>query len=320
MKAVMFLLLVSVSGYCLAVIPISAGDKPVKLAPKRTAQLKAAAKSFRLDLLYHGDQDKPYYRLTLSVPVVPQLAIDPFHPIVQITEDEAVKVIDQLAVEGFLEQAKEKAPGKVVDKQPCYTLSVRAGDKAEAVEYSENLGWGLPMYKRLEGIKAVLPGKAAKSMDPLLARLEGHRKEWVAEQKFQFLFSDKPVPPERDLPKEAHQARPAPDAKPGAFSKLVAGSISTVTVTYFNPKALKGNQETEEFLRRLLTTPKGSTHNHVPWAQRLDLPTVTATVKHTKGEPGIWLVWDGGQSVYCAYKDGTGRWWFGVWFQGEIPR
>jgi hypothetical protein len=111
MKAVMFLLLVSVlSGYCLAVIPILAGDKPVKLALKRTAQLKAAAKSFRLDLLYHGDQDKPYYRLTLSVPVVPQLAIDPFHPIVQITEEEAVKVIGQLAVEGFLDQAKEKAP------------------------------------------------------------------------------------------------------------------------------------------------------------------------------------------------------------------
>ncbi len=59
MKAVMILLLVSVlSGYCLAVIPISAGDKPVKLAPKRTAQLKAAAKSFRLNLLYHGDQEK----------------------------------------------------------------------------------------------------------------------------------------------------------------------------------------------------------------------------------------------------------------------
>ena len=187
MKAVMLLLLVS--RYCLAVVPISAGDKPVKLAPKRAAQLKAAAKSFRLDLLYHGDQDRPYYRLTLSVPVVPQLAIDPFHPIVQITEEEAVKVIDQLAVKGFLEQAKEKSPGKVADKQPCYTLSVRAEDKAEAVQYSENLGWGLPMYKRLEGIVAVLPGNAAKSMDLLLARLEGHRKEWVADQKFRFLFS-----------------------------------------------------------------------------------------------------------------------------------
>lgn len=317
MKAVLFLLLLSaLSGYCWAVVPISANDEPVK----RAAQLKAAAKSFRLDVVYHGDQDKPYYRLTLSVPVVSQLAIDPFCPIVQITEEEAVKVIDQLAVEGFLDQAKEKAPGQVADKGPCYTLSVRARDKAEAVQYSENLGWGLPMYRRLESVRAVLPGTAAKSMDLVLARLEGHRQEWVAEQKFRFLFSEKQVPPERDVPKEAQNARPAPNAKPGAFSDLVAGNISTVTVTYFNPKTLKGNQETEEFLRRLLTTPKGPTFNHIPWAQSLPVPTVAATVQHAKGEPGIWLVWDGGQSVYCTYKDGAGRWWFGVWFQQEIPR
>src|ERR1043165_953467 len=160
------------------------------------------------------------------------------------------------------------------------------------------------MYRRLEGIKAGLPGSAAKSMDLLLARLEGHRKEWVAEQKFQFLFSEKPVLPERDVPKEARKARSAPDAKPGAFSSLVAGSISTVTVTYFNPKALKGNQETEQFLRRLLTTPEGETYNHIPWAQSLPVPTIAAAVQHTKGEPGTWLVWDAGQSVYCAYKDG----------------
>jgi hypothetical protein len=137
------------------------------------------------------------------------------------------------------------------------------------------------------------------------------------------LFADKPAPPGRDVPKEARQA--APDrrekpAHPGAFSKLVAGGISTITVTFFDPKALKGRQDTERFLRRLLTTPKGSTYNHVPWAQSLGVPTVSATIEHTQGKPGTWLVWDGGQSVYCAYQDGAGRWWFGVWFQGEIPR
>lgn len=142
----------------------------------------------------------------------------------------------------------------------------------------------------------------------------------VKPEKIQVLFSEKPVEPERDVPKEALKARPAPDAPPGAFSKVVAGSISSVTVTYFNPKVLRGKQETEDFLRRLLTTPKGETHGQVPWAQALAVPTVAATVKHAKGEPGTWLVWDGGQSVYCAYKDGTGRWWFGVWFQDEIPR
>ena len=320
MKAVLFLLLVSaLSGYCLAVGPISAGDKPVKLAAKRAAQLTAAAKSFRLDLLYHDDQDKPFYRLTLSVPLVPQLAIDPFHLIVQITEEEAFKVIDKLTVEGFLDQANEKALGKVANKQSCYTLTVRAGHRAEMVEYSENLGWGLPMLKRLEGIKAVLPGKITKSMDLLLGRLEGHRKEWAEVQKIQFLFSEKPVQPERGVPKEGLE-RGKPDGIRGPFSKLVAGNISSVTVTYFDTKMLKERKDTEEFLRRLLTIPNGSTCAHVPWSQILDLPTITSTVVHTKGEPGIWLIWDAGQSVYFAYKDGSGRWWFGGWFQGEIPR
>ncbi len=69
-----------------------------------------------------------------------------------------------------------------------------------------------------------------------------------------------------------------------------------------------------------MTTPKGSTYTHIPWAQSLDFPTIAATVEHSEGKPGIWLVWDAGQSVYCDYKDGAGRWWFGVWFQDEIPR
>ena len=56
------------------------------------------------------------------------------------------------------------------------------------------------------------------------------------------------------------------------------------------------------------------------WAQSLDLPTVTAIVEHHQGKSGTWLIWDAGQSVYCAYKDGSGRWWFGGWFQNEIPR
>lgn len=133
------------------------------------------------------------------------------------------------------------------------------------------------------------------------------------------LFADKPVEPERDVPREAVKQRHK-DVFRGPFSELVAGNIFSVTVTYFNTKLLKEKKDTEEFLRRLLTTPKGTTFNHVPWAQSLAFPTVTATVEHTQGKTGTWLVWDGGQSVYCAYKDGEGRWWFGVWFQNEVPR
>jgi hypothetical protein len=328
MKAVLFvLILVALFGSCFAAVADPAGAKPTKKAGERAAQLKAAAKFFRLDLHYHGDQDKPYYGLTLSVPVVDQAALDPFHPIVQISEEEAVKIIDHLAGDGFLDQAQDKAPGKPAG-QPCYTLTVRTTGKGEAVVYDENLGWNAPMLKRLDGIKVILTGNAAKAMDLLLGRLAGHRKEWAllekvaSPTKIRVLFSEKPVQPERDLPKEARQAATTRNAfdHHAAFSKLVAGSISTVTVTYFDPKALKAKQDTEKFLRRLLTTPKGSTYKFPPWAQMLGVPTVAATVGHTQGKPGTWLVWDGGQSVYCAYKDGASRWWFGVWFQEEIPR
>jgi hypothetical protein len=52
----------------------------------------------------------------------------------------------------------------------------------------------------------------------------------------------------------------------------------------------------------------------------LAFPTFAATVEHTKGKAGTWLVWDAGESVYSAYKDGDRRWLFGLWFQDEIPR
>lgn len=133
------------------------------------------------------------------------------------------------------------------------------------------------------------------------------------------LFAEKMVLPERDVPKEAHDQR-SKDVFRGPFSKLVAGNISSISVTYFDTKKLKEKKDTEDFLRRLLTTPRGTTFNHIPWAQSLAVPTVAATVEHAQGKAGTWLVWDGGQSAYCAYKDGAGRWWFGVWFQNEVPR
>jgi hypothetical protein len=49
--------------------------------------------------------------------------------------------------------------------------------------YDEDLGWGAPMLHRLDGMRTSLKGKAAEAMDTLLARLAGHRKEWVEEQQ-----------------------------------------------------------------------------------------------------------------------------------------
>jgi hypothetical protein len=167
---------------CFAAMADAGETRPTKQAAERAARLKAEAKSFRLDLAYSGEQDKPYYGLTLSVPVVPRLAIDPFHPVVQISEEEAVRLIDHLTVDGFLDRARGEAPGKP-PAGPCYTLTVRADGKSGPLVYHEDFGWGAPMLKRLDGIRGSLKGKAAEAMDLLLGRLGGHRMEWTREQK-----------------------------------------------------------------------------------------------------------------------------------------
>jgi len=204
---------------------------------------------------------------------------------------------------------------------------LQAGDHTQTIEVDKRSRAYLvhipPKYDPKKPTRVVLAFHGGGSNAEMMwAFFEKHpMKTGDGEAKMvRVLFADKMVQPERDVPKEAQEQRPKPGEFRGPFSKLVAGKLSSVTVTYFNTKMLKEKKDTEEFLRRLLTTPKGSAYIHVPWAQSLALPTVTAIVEHAQGKEGTWLIWDGGQSVYCAYKDGSGRWWFGVWFQNEIPR
>ena len=139
--------------------------------------------------------------------------------------------------------------------------------------------------------------------------------------RIQVLFSDKSVQPAPDVPKEARQQeRIVPGKNVKTFSKLVEGNISSVTVTYFDQKNLKEKKDTEALLRQLLTTPKGTINDELPWAKILSVPTVGATVEHTQGKTGVWLIWKTDRQVLCAYKDGQGRWWFGMWFDLEEPR
>ena len=151
-----------------AITPIAkAGDDPAQV---RAKELKAGIKTFRLQLNYNGDEDKPFYRLTLRVGAVEQSG--PFQRLVSITEEQAGKIIDQLAGDGFLARAadKQKRPQPTM---PGYTRTVG--------NFTEDLGWGLPMLKRLDGLRKVLEGDAAKEMDLLLGRLSGFRKLWENE-------------------------------------------------------------------------------------------------------------------------------------------
>jgi hypothetical protein len=141
----------------------------------RADSLKANVTGFRLSLSYVGESGKPYYSLLLSVPELNLKKISPFSLQARISKDQTLKVIDHLTKVGSLDRAHktgelEKLP------QPSYLLSVRAGD----LYFSEILGWDLDMLKRLDGLRSVLDGDAVKSMDTLLGRLYGHRREWMA--------------------------------------------------------------------------------------------------------------------------------------------
>lgn len=148
-------------------------------AKKRAEAMQANAKSFQLELNYNGQQRKPFYRMIVSVPVVSRLRSSPFERIVQITEDEAIEIIDQLARGGFLDKAidlrtKIKIPAP---SMPGYTMKVVAGD----MPLYEDLGWGLPMIHRLDALRNALPDNGKNDLDLLLGRLSGLQAQWEAE-------------------------------------------------------------------------------------------------------------------------------------------
>ena len=149
-------------------------------AKSRAAKLKANVGTFRLNLNYGGEEDKPFYRLAIGVE---PLAIDrnsPFDRTLQVTEPEAKQIIDHLARDGFLDHAIDlrAQKEKLAPTTPGYTLRVTAGDQ----EWQEDLGWSLPLMHRLEGLRTVIPESGQKEMDFLLGRLSGLRLLWEAEQ------------------------------------------------------------------------------------------------------------------------------------------
>ena len=150
----------------------------------RAEQMRLGAKSFRLDILHYGTTDKAFYNLTLSVPWLSRGEESSFHPVVLIDVDEARKIIAYLAGSGALDKAQDGEPigAGHAPTTAYYVLNLRAEPKPwRKVAYQEALGWGLPMLNRLEGLRKVLGGDAARQMDLLLARLSGYRKSWQRE-------------------------------------------------------------------------------------------------------------------------------------------
>jgi hypothetical protein len=166
----------------------SAAQSPDKhslaIGAARAEQMRLGVKSFRLDILHYGTTDNAFYNLTLSVPWLTRGAESPLHPVVLIDVDEARKIVGYLAESGALDKAQEGesiGPGRAPTTMH-YVLNIQAEPKPwRKVVCQENLGWGLPMLDRLEGLRKVLGGDAARQMDLLLSRLGGYRKSWQRE-------------------------------------------------------------------------------------------------------------------------------------------
>jgi hypothetical protein len=147
------------------------------LATERAATLKNRIKRFTLDLHYYGTQKSGrYFSMSLSVPTSPVYGAAFGELDAHITEAQAGRIIDYLAVEGMLDQARSIEPPNPPfepAQRPAYVLKL-------SDHYAQDLGWGLPMLERIEGLRKVLDGNAAKAMDQWQERLAEQRRAWEA--------------------------------------------------------------------------------------------------------------------------------------------
>lgn len=141
---------------------------------ERMKLLKKHVGKFRLTLKHlnpRGPNIRPVVRLTVAEMGVRVRTW-------RISKAQAVKIIDHLAAEGFLESSRDifvtKAP-KIAG--PCCVLSVGGPPR---VSLEENLGWDLKMLGRLDALRKILDDKAAKAMAEFIKALEPQRKKWEA--------------------------------------------------------------------------------------------------------------------------------------------
>jgi hypothetical protein len=133
---------------------------------------------------------------------------------------------------------------------------------------------------------------------------------------------DAPSPFGGDLPREA-EVPPAPDAKEhGVFADIVANHISALNVTWSDPARFKSEEQTEDLLRQLLSSPNTQTWRYHVWQFGDAIPCAEVTVEHVAGKQGRWVVWCPPPGLYWAYLDGDGKWWWGQWnvLKAPLPR
>lgn len=122
------------------------------------------------------------------------------------------------------------------------------------------------------------------------------------------------------LPHEALYPPGATDGKEyGPFAKIVAHRISGVSVTWSDPQRFKTEEQTAALLTELLSSTSTRTYTAHAWSYGDGVPSLVATVDHTTGKTGRWIVWCPPISLDWAYQDENGKWWWGLWDRLKAP-
>lgn len=147
--------------------------------------------SFRLEVSYYGESDKPFYHFALRNSPE-EYKRTTFH-LLERTDDwkedvEYAVLFKWLRLSGFFDVAKlvdqASPPAR---NSPSYVLRVASGTKV----WEEDLGFRLEMLLRLESLQRVLTGFGLNSdqapnlpvgLKPLLERLSGYKKLWLEGQ------------------------------------------------------------------------------------------------------------------------------------------
>jgi hypothetical protein len=137
--------------------------------------------------------------------------------------------------------------------------------------------------------------------------------EAVKDANISIVFTNLSVTPWLTLPPEVMNPPDRDSKEQGPLANLVAGRISSVTVTWLDPKHFKSHREADKLLRALLQGTNTQTWTYHVWSFADAKPSLIASIQHSVGKEGKWLVWASpSPGVYWAYQDGSGKWWWGM--------
>ena len=146
---------------------------------ERLKALKANPNVFILSLRYRGGKDKPYRGLVLYGRGLEITNLRSNTRWVMISKEEVLRILDHLAADGCLARAQNNpSVGPLGWDWTGYSLTVEGQDVTSLTEY---LGWNPTMLRRLDSLRSVLKGEAAKAMDEVLDRLSDERRKWAEE-------------------------------------------------------------------------------------------------------------------------------------------